>query len=219
MRGRVLFDGAAPPRVTRDVSVDAELCGDAPVVDRSMLVDPATAGVRWAVVTLSSPDHPAPPPVTATLDQARCEYHPFVTVVSPGSRVVIANADDGLHDVHVFRKASDSNHTLPPDGRVELALPETGNVLLGCDLHYWSRAWVVVSDAAFSAITDAQGRFEITGVPPGAWQLSVWHERLGITLREIVVPDTGAAIREDIKLPPPPRSKQPAPATSPAAPP
>ena len=216
VNGRVRIEGTPPPHVRREVNADPELCGSDPVVDREMLVDPVTKGVRYAVVTLTNDTagHAAPAPVTRTVEQARCEYFPYVTVVPPGSRVVVTNADDGLHDVHVMPEGGglpDANHSLRADARVELTFPEPGHVLLGCDLHYWARAWVIVDRAPFSAVTDADGRYAFEGVPPGEWRLTVWHERLGTSVREISVRESGSATLEDVALPPPAPSRPPRP--------
>lgn len=206
--GRITLDGPPPPQVTRVVTVDPELCGSAPIVDREMLVDPETKGIRYAVVTLTNDTaaHAVPAPVTRTLEQARCEYFPYVTVVPPGSTIVVTNSDPGLHDVHVMRDGMtqpDANHSLRADGRVELVFPERGNVLLGCDLHYWARAWVLIDPAPFAAITDAEGRYSFAGVPPGAWRVTVWQERLGTTVRDVIVDSDTSAVVENVALPPP----------------
>lgn len=216
VRGRITLDGTPPPRVTRTTNVDAALCGPGPVVDREMLVDPLTKGVRFAVVTLTNDTaaHAAAAPVVRTVEQAKCEYFPYVTVVPPGSKVVVTNADDGLHDVHVMPDGGtlpDANHSLRPDGRVELAFPKEGHVLLGCDLHYWARAWILVDAAPFAAVTDAEGRYAFAGVPPGSWRLTAWQERLGTVVREVTVENETASVIEDIALPPPPPSRPGAP--------
>lgn len=206
--GRITIDGTPPPRVTRTPKIDPDVCGAAPIVDREMLVDPATKGVRYAVVTLTNDTaaHATPSSVTREIEQAKCEYFPYITVVPPGSRIVVTNADDALHDVHVMPESGTEtgvNHALRPDGRVELAFAERGNVLLGCDLHYWARAWVIVDAAPFAAVTDAEGRYAFPGVPPGVWRLTVWQERLGTAVREVTVQSPTAAVVEDVALPPP----------------
>ena len=35
------------------------------------------------------------------------------------------------------------------------------------------------SGEAFTASTDADGRFELPGLPPGDYEVEAWHERLG----------------------------------------
>lgn len=205
--GRVSIDGTAPPRVVRTVNADPALCGTEPVVDREMVVDPATKGVRYAVVTLTNDTSGAAipaAPVTREIEQAKCEYFPYVTVLPRGSRAIVRNADDGLHDVRVLPESGPDpggNHALRPDGQVELTFADAGRVRLACDLHYWARAWVIVDDAPFAAVTDAQGHYAFEGVPAGTWRLTVWHERLGTTVRDVTVGP--AATTEDVALPPP----------------
>ena len=38
------------------------------------------------------------------------------------------------------------------------------------------RGWVYVTDD-IAAVTGPDGHFEISGVPPGTYELSLWHER------------------------------------------
>lgn len=210
LRGRITIDGPVPPRVTRTVAGDPELCGSDPIVDREMVVDPVSHGVRYAVVTLvSATAGTATPaaPVTREVEQVKCDYFPYISVVPPGSRVIVRNSDDALHDVHVLPESgtTGANHSLRPDGKVELTMTDPGRVRLACDLHYWAKAWLIVDDAPHAAITDAEGRYSFAGVPPGSWRLTVWHERLGTAVRDVVVSEKDAT--EDVALPPPAPSR------------
>ena len=48
-----------------------------------------------------------------------------------------------------------------------------------CDVHPWMKAWVMVADHPYFAVTDENGNFEINNVlPPGEYELGFWHERL-----------------------------------------
>lgn len=40
---------------------------------------------------------------------------------------------------------------------------------------YWTRAYILVCDHPYAAVTDAQGRFHWPAVPIGEWELIVWH--------------------------------------------
>ena len=49
---------------------------------------------------------------------------------------------------------------------------------IDCDvLHTWMSAAIVVSDSPHFAVTDENGGFNIDGLPPGEYELEVWHER------------------------------------------
>jgi len=65
--------------------------------------------------------------------------------------------------------------------------PET--VRIDCDLHTWMRAWVVVTEHPFYAVTEANGEFVIDNVPPGKYTLKIWQETLGTVTREVTVGD------------------------------
>ena len=52
----------------------------------------------------------------------------------------------------------------------EKAIPVSG------DVYAWMQAYVFVLDHPFFAVTDAAGRFEIRGLPPGDYVFRVWHE-------------------------------------------
>ena len=63
--------------------------------------------------------------------------------------------------------------------------PERVNV--GCDVHGWMSAYVVVAKSPYYAVTRDGGQFELDQVPPGRYHLKVWQETLGEMEKEIVV--------------------------------
>ena len=70
------------------------------------------------------------------------------------------------------------NVALPIPGlTITKAISATGNVRLSCNTHPWMRGWMVVTTEA-AAISGADGRFTIDNVPPGTYELRVWHEAL-----------------------------------------
>jgi hypothetical protein len=66
-------------------------------------------------------------------------------------------------------------------------------VRIDCDLHSWMRAWVVVAEHPFYAVTGSEGEFALDNVPPGRYTLQIWQETLGIVTRDVVVPSSGDA--------------------------
>ena len=52
-----------------------------------------------------------------------------------------------------------------------------GNVRLSCNTHPWMRGWLVAAAEA-AAVSGADGRFTIDNIPPGTYDVRVWHETL-----------------------------------------
>jgi hypothetical protein len=78
---------------------------------------------------------------------------------------------------------------------VNQKLDRAGTIKFRCDAgHTWMSAYVVVTDQPFSAVTDADGNFTIENVPPGDYELEVWHEWLG-SRREPVTVTAGEETR------------------------
>jgi hypothetical protein len=45
-----------------------------------------------------------------------------------------------------------------------------------CDVHPWMSSRFVVFNHPFFAVTDDKGSFTISGLPPGTYTLTTWHE-------------------------------------------
>src|SRR5439155_16703210 len=123
-------------------------------------------------------------PAAPAIDQARCDYIPYITLARPGARVVFTNSDRLLHDVHLVDVEGHERHApLPPWASVTLDFEGEDRWQVLCDLHYWSRAWVITSRAPFATVSRDDGSFEIRDVPNGPSRLAVWGERLAPTSR------------------------------------
>ena len=53
--------------------------------------------------------------------------------------------------------------------------PEIG-LRVQCSVHRWMYANIHVLDHPFFAITDPDGKFTLKGLPPGNYEVTVWHE-------------------------------------------
>jgi len=45
-----------------------------------------------------------------------------------------------------------------------------------CQVHPWMKAYLWVLPHPYSAVTQQDGTFEITGLPPGEYEVKTWHE-------------------------------------------
>jgi hypothetical protein len=51
------------------------------------------------------------------------------------------------------------------------------------------RAWVVVAEHPFYAVTNDQGEFMLDHVPAGEYTLQLWQESLGMATQDVSVKD------------------------------
>jgi plastocyanin len=196
IKGKVQYVGPPVEPKKLPVTVDQFVCGKDK--DAEDLVLSPQRGIRNAVVWLSAP----PPgvktevaPAAVPLDQKACVFTPRVVVVPAGGTVDFLNSDRLLHNIHGTGKLNAAFNRTQPKGRtipITFAKPEI--VRIACDLHGWMRAWVVVADHPFYAVTGAGGEFSLNNVPAGTYTLSIWQESLGTTTKEVTVRDGDAAV-------------------------
>jgi hypothetical protein len=74
---------------------------------------------------------------------------------------------------------------------------------VACDLHPWMRAWWLVLDHPYAAISDAEGKFTIADLPPGNYEFRVWHEKFGDIHQalKVAVKADQMTVLEDIRVP------------------
>ncbi len=75
--------------------------------------------------------------------------------------------------------------------------PET--IKMTCDVHKWMSAWLVVQANPYYALTGADGKFKIEGVPAGTYTVQAWQESLGKTTQEVTV-SAGGEAKADFEL-------------------
>lgn len=125
----------------------------------------------------------------ATLDQKDCQYAPHVVLLPAGADLKIVNSDGILHNIHTYSTKNPSFNRAQPKFKKEIdekfLSPET--VKLACDVHGWMSGWLIVEDHPYYAVTDANGTFKLTDVPPGDYELKFWQETLGETTRKASV--------------------------------
>jgi len=191
IRGAVLNAGPAPDRQQIPINIDQYVCGKSKESDE--LIVGSNRGIRWAVVSLQTPPPGArwePTSKPVQVDQQQCLYVPRVALVPVGGTVEFLNTDRLLHNLHSVSTENPTFNRTQPKGRtipVVFKKPET--VRVDCDLHTWMRAWVVVAEHPFYAVTGPNGEFALDNVPPGKYTLKVWHEVLGTVTREVTVGD------------------------------
>ena len=159
-----------------------------------------------AVIALYALDTPAAVPLPggpAEIVQKDQEYSPYVTVIRTGTEVVFPNQDTIQHHIYSLSKAKRFEKPLYAPGAHESVLfDQPGIVTLGCNIHDWMVAYIVVLPTPHFAKTDAKGGAQIA-VPPGRYRVEVWHPRLPANdVREVTLAGGNAPLAYSLKLRP-----------------
>jgi len=181
LTGTVVVSGRAPDTQKVPVTIDQYVCGTEK--DAGDLLLSPRKGLKNAVVWIENPpaDAAAPTqPAKVEMDQNGCVFIPRVVVVPAGGTVDFLNSDRLLHNIHATPKLNVSfNRTQPKSRTIPITFAKPEIVRINCDLHSWMVGWVVVAAHPYYAITGADGQFAFENLPPGKYNLQVWHERLG----------------------------------------
>ncbi|WP_369975916.1 methylamine utilization protein [Xanthomonas bundabergensis] len=150
----------------------------------TVVVADAAGPLSDAVVSLHPAAAAAPRQVAATvanaatMDQVDSQFVPAVLAVQAGTWVRFPNSDQIRHQVYSFSPAKRFELPLYQGSAAKpVRFEQPGLVTVGCNIHDWMLGYVMVLDTPYFAVTgaDAQVRLE---VPPGAYELRVWHPRL-----------------------------------------
>lgn len=139
------------------------------------------------------------PAARQQLDQRTCRYVPHIMIVPQGGVLKIESSDPVLHTVQMFGSAT-NNIPFPFQNQfIPVTLQQNGVAELKCNAgHVWMNANVLVVKHPYYAVTDEHGKFKLTDVPAGDYEIAAWHEGWQI-LSEAKVLDVGAQV--EVKRP------------------
>ena len=131
---------------------------------------------------------------TAVIEQVEREFVPYVTVVQVGTAVSFPNRDAILHHVYSFSPAKPFEIRLyTGKSPTEIVFDKAGTVTLGCNIHDWMTAYVLVVATPHFARADAKGVARIADLPAGSYQLHAWHpqQRAAVAPHAVTVQAAG----------------------------
>ncbi|MBI4501897.1 MAG: hypothetical protein HY700_12155 [Gemmatimonadetes bacterium] len=130
------------------------------------------------------------------LDQEGCLYQPRVLGVMVNQPIKIKNSDPVLHNIKAVPKKNRGFNISQPQQGMEteraFATEETP-VPIECNVHGWMHGDVFVMSHPFFAVSDENGSFKISGLPPGTYTIEAWHEKLGTKTATVTVTGTEEA--------------------------
>lgn len=147
--------------------------------------------VQWAFIYISDNVQNAQDKLQSgnvTLGMVGQRWHPRVLGVHVDQAIWLSNDDSEPHTAHVLG-IQGSTCFLRPSGAREtlvLKLPEIMSSV-ECDIHPFERAWIGVMTHPYFAVSDSDGKFEITDIPPGRYQVQVWHEKYASVTQEVEI--------------------------------
>ncbi|HEY2614526.1 MAG TPA: carboxypeptidase regulatory-like domain-containing protein [Chthoniobacterales bacterium] len=114
---------------------------------------------------------------TRQVAQKDLAFAPALLPVQVGTKVEFPNLDDTYHNIFSYSPAKrfDLGRYRPDEKPVPFQIFDVaGLVTLRCDIHEHMRGLILVLDTPHFAITDPDGHFRLTGLPPGNFILKAW---------------------------------------------
>ena len=202
--GTITFTGT-PPKLNPLAMAADPACAKkhtAPVPSEALVLGPGNTMAN--IIVWVSKGVPAgktyPAPTTpVTLDQNGCQYKPHTQGIMVGQAYKILNSDGILHNVHSLPKVNAQfNKPMPPtlkETTTTFAKPEP-IFKIKCDVHPWMEAYIGVFTNPFYSVTAADGKFTISGLDAGTYEISAWHEKLGTQTATVTVAATGSKTQD-----------------------
>lgn len=206
VKGMITFDGKKPE--VKPLTISAEqskgCCAEGESmdsVDRSLVINDK-GGIANVVVTLTVEGKKVEVPEKPfKFDQQKCRFEPHIMVVPAGSTVAFGNSDQVSHNIHTYAAKNDgTNKTVASGGELLYKVEKAEAVKIACDIHPWMLGWLYVTDATHSAISGTDGAFTIEDVPPGSYNLTIWHEKLGKAKAKVTVAADGSSEMVQVKM-------------------
>jgi plastocyanin len=173
------------------------------------VVDSSGRPVRDAVVTLYPSSGARAPRAGGryAVSQQNLQFHPFLTIVPVGADVSFPNLDPTKHHVYSFSAAKRFELKLfAKDQSRTVHFDKAAVVALGCNIHDAMSAFIVVTDSAWTARTNAQGMAVFGDAPNSPARLTLWHPYLrapGGVVQQAIGPGQRSA-SFSVRLRPPP---------------
>ncbi|MBI1820207.1 MAG: hypothetical protein HY036_05245 [Nitrospirae bacterium] len=187
--GSIKFMGEPPPNRSHQVLNNPEFCGSA-VLEETTLVNPENHGLKNVVISIEKIERGKKPLLSSlVLENRHCHFVPHVQMGMVGSSYEIRNSDPVLHNTHLYTESVTLvNVAMPASGNnIRKTIVKKGIINAKCDAHKFMQGWIFVSDNPYGAVTDQDGNYRISDIPPGKYKIGIWHESLPLQEKEVVI--------------------------------
>lgn len=187
INGTVTLNGTAPE--AKKISMDADPACAAnnpnPIVEDVVAKDGKLQNVFVYVKDGKTADGKSiaglsfdTPAEAKVLDQKGCHYVPHVLGIQIKQKLTVTNSDPTTHNVHPGpAKNPEWNQSQGPGAPPIEKTFDRSEVLIPvkCNQHPWMKSYIGVLSHPFYAVTGADGKFEIKGLPPGTYTIVAWQ--------------------------------------------
>mgnify|MGYP002065539880 FL=1 len=184
-------------------------------------------GLKDAIVLLEGVESGKSFEMSVPLIEARdCQFAPFMTIVRNGHAVEVINMDPVMHDIQSYETSIEAgnrvlfntplvmNHQHHRGDIHAMHNHAPGKSLVGpiylnkgrrtfymqCGFHAYMESWAMAVNNPYYALTDGNGAFTIENIPPGTYQLVVWHPQTGPGIAKMVTIQPDGKLVEHLSL-------------------
>ncbi|MFO0775972.1 MAG: carboxypeptidase regulatory-like domain-containing protein [Nitrospiraceae bacterium] len=185
-------------------------------------------GLQDTIVLLEGVEAGKPFDMSVPLIEARdCKFQPFVTIVRNGHAVEVMNMDPVMHDIQgyetsveagnrvLFNSPLKMNHNHRRGDMMATHEHDRGRSQVGpiylnrgrrtfymqCGFHAFMESWAMAVNNPYYAVTTKSGEYKLENIPPGTYQLVVWHpQQAGPAIVRTVTVQAGSTLTEHVAV-------------------
>lgn len=123
-----------------------------------------------------------PKPKTVSLSMEGGRFVPHVLAFRTSDQLSVVNRTPKVGNIHTYPRRNPSWNQIVASGGQQISIwqkAETVPFVVKSDFASWMTAYLLPLDHSWFAVTDKTGRFKIDNIPPGDWQVRIWHESCG----------------------------------------
>jgi len=131
------------------------------------------------------------------MKQVNQEFVPHLLPILVGTTVDFPNMDPVFHNVFSYSKTKKFDLGRYSKGHSKsVTFDKPGVVKVFCEIHSTMLAHILVLEQPYFTITERDGSFRISDVPPGEYDLHIWQENAPEVVRTVQVPDQNVFVVE-----------------------
>lgn len=125
------------------------------------------------------------------IEQFGYQFRPAVIALQTGASAEFPNMDEEFHNVFSYSKPRrfDLGRFRKDEKSPDITFDKPGLVKIYCEIHQHMRCRLLVLDTPWFVLTDAKGRFKISGIPAGEYQLKAMLPSEKIVQSTITISD------------------------------